>query len=241
MPKKIAFTKYQTRSPDYHWQQLSHNPFRFNAYVAARYQQILDNIPQVEGLKILDIGCGSGTLLYLIQQKNPDAQLTGIDLDQDSLAIARKKVKAKLIKTSATKLPFKAGSFDYVVSAEVIEHLDKPKKMLSEIKRVLQPLGTVLITTPVKHTPHPKDKLHVQEFTPKQLSKLLSQYFNHVVISFSHSQLLTSFYTLTLIRFNRLHLDIFRWLINLFVLIFRFNPFKLATSRPTQQLALVKP
>ncbi|MFH2062168.1 MAG: class I SAM-dependent methyltransferase, partial [Candidatus Beckwithbacteria bacterium] len=133
--REIIFTKYQNRGA-YHWQQIRKNLFTFNAFVLARYQQVLDQIPSNKNLKILDIGCGDGVLLYLISQKTK-AQLFGIDSDRDSLKIAKSKVNAKFFQASAYKLPFKTQSFDIVIASEIIEHLKNPEKMLSEIKRVL--------------------------------------------------------------------------------------------------------
>jgi len=235
----INFNKYQTRGHDYHWQQIAKNLFTFNAYVQARYQQIVDQIPKSNNLKILDIGCGDGVLLYLISQKNKSL-LTGIDLDQDSLKIATTKVKAKFIKASAYKLPVKSSSYDYVLASEIIEHLDQPKKMLIEIKRVLKPKGIVIITTPVKLFQKPEDSLHVQEFTVKDINQILRQYFSQIKIITSHPFWLKKFYTFTLFKFGRFHLGLFRWLINAIVFCTGYNPFLITSGRSTQQVAVAR-
>jgi len=233
----INFNKYQTRTHDYHWQQIAKNLFTFNAYVQARYQQIVDQIPKSNNLKILDIGCGDGVLLYLISQKNKSL-LTGIDLDQDSLKIATTKVKAKFIKASAYNLPVKSSSYDYVLASEIIEHLDQPKKMLIEIKRVLKPKGIAIITTPVKIFPKPEDSLHVQEFTVKNLNQILCQYFSQIKIIASHPFLLKKIYTFTLFKFGRYYFEPFKWLINLWVLLTSLNPFKLSFFKNSNQLVI---
>ena len=168
MTKEIKFTKYKKRGA-YHWQQISRSIFRFNAFVVARYQQVVALIPKKKTQKILDIGCGDGVLTYLIYQQSK-ATITGLDYDKSSLEAAKKifkvkKAKTKFISGSAYKLPFKANSFDIVVSTEVIEHLSKTDQYLSEINRVVKSQGKVIITTPIKIYDTPEDKMHFKEFT----------------------------------------------------------------------------
>ncbi len=239
MPKKITFKKYQTRNPSYHWQQIKSNLFKFNAYVDARYQQVLNHIPQATNLKILDIGCGDGVLLYLINQK-VKAKLTGVDLDQNSLKTARSKLKAKFVKASAYKLPFKTSAFDIIIASEIIEHLDQPQKMLQEIKRVLNPLGTVIITTPIKLFKTPEDPMHYQEFTPDQLTKLIKKYFKSITIQPSHPYILKKLYTTPWLKLDRFYFEPTRWLLNLVYFIFKLNLFYLKKPRPCQQTAIIK-
>lgn len=227
------FNKYRVRSADYHWQQLNRNIFRFNAYVAARYKQVVKLIP-IKAKRILDIGCGDGVLLSLIKR----GRLYGVDLDQKSLDYAATRVKAQLEKAPAEKLPFKNNYFDTVVATEIIEHLSHPKQMLTETRRVLKPDGRLIITTPVKQPVGLTDKLHHQEFSPDELKTFVGQYFRQVKIITSHPQWLKKLYCLSLGRFGKYHLDVGRWLVNLLVLISGWNPFINLPGKPTQQLAI---
>lgn len=233
MPQTIIFNKYQKRSPHYHWQQISRNLFRFNAYVMARYQQVVELVPRQRNLRILDIGCGDGVLLSLIGR----GRLYGVDFDQDSLDYAAGKVKAKLVKAPAESLPFRSGFFDLVIAAEIIEHLRQPEKLLGEAARVLKGGGRLILTTPVKPAAGLTDPLHVQEFTPAELLKLCRRYFKRVKIVTSHPLWLKKIYTASLGRLGRYHLDWGRWLINLLVLIGDWNPFIGLPGQSTQQLA----
>jgi 2-polyprenyl-3-methyl-5-hydroxy-6-metoxy-1,4-benzoquinol methylase len=241
MSKKITFKKYQTRSPDYHWQQIRPNIFYFNAFVAARYQQVVDQIPTNKNLKILDIGCGDGVLLWLISQKTP-AKLFGIDTDKSSLKLARSKLgdKATLKQASAYQLPFKARQFDIVIATEVIEHLNQPSRMLQEIKRALKPSGRLIISTPIKLTSIPEDKMHVKEFTPKELKTCLKKYFSSVALKTSHPLWLKKLYLICLFKLGRYHLEPFRWLINLWVILTKLNPFLLSSKKDTNQIAICR-
>lgn len=233
---KIIFNKYYRRAPDYHWGQISHNPFQFNAYVMARYQQVVKLIPQ-NSRRILDIGCGDGVLLWLVSRKS-SAKLYGVDLNQKSLNYAAAKINAKLIKAQAEKLPFKNNYFDTVIATEIIEHLDRPEKLLLEARRVLKRGGRIIITTPVKPKNGLTDKLHVREFSAAELKQLCQRYFPVVKIKTSHPLWLKNVYTWSLGKLGRFHLDLGRWLVNAFVLSTGLNPFFNFFGHPSQQLAV---
>jgi ubiquinone/menaquinone biosynthesis C-methylase UbiE len=100
------------------------------------------------GQRVLDVGCGTGTLAVEIQRACPEARVVGIDGDPKALAIARRKaaragVPVELDRGLADALPYAAGSFDRVVSSLVFHHLARPTKerALAEILRVLAPGG----------------------------------------------------------------------------------------------------
>lgn len=236
MSKEIVFDKYQKRTPDYHWRQISHNLFRFNAYVMSRYQQVVKLVPRRSNLRILDIGCGDGVLLSLIGR----GRLYGVDLDQDSLHYAAGKVKAKFLRAAAESLPFRSGFFDVVIATEIIEHLGRPEKLLEEARRALKRSGRLIVTTPVKVAEGLTDKLHVKEFSPEELERLCGRYFGQVVINMSHPLWLKKIYIWSFGRFGRYHLDFGRWLINLMVILTGWNPFISLPGKPTQQLTVCR-
>ena len=242
MIKEKKFIKYQQRGA-YHWQQISQSIFNYNAFVHLRYQQVLKAVPQNKSLKILDIGCGEGVLVWLIYQKTNSPFIVGIDSDASAIKFAhqqllKRQAKAKFLKASAYKLPFKDNSFDLIVSTEVIEHLSQANKHLAEINRLLKPKGKLIITTPVKLSPVPQDKMHIKEYTPLELKSLLNQYFDKVAVKTSHPAWLKNLYTSTLVKINQYHLNLFRWLVNLIVIIFKWNPFNLTIGQPSQQTAI---
>lgn len=232
MSKKIIFNKYQKRAADYHWQQVSSNLFRLNAFVLARYQQVVGQIRKNPKAKILDIGCGDGVLLSFIRP----GILYGVDADKDSLLAASKRVKAKFFQAKAEKLPFKNIFFDVVIATEIIEHLAKPEMMLKEILRVLKPGGQVIITTPVKPRVGLTDLLHQQEFKPEELKIICRKFFKRTRVMTSHPLWLKKIYTGRQIRLGRFYIEPGRWLINLIVLLTRWDSFTALPGKPTQQL-----
>lgn len=135
--------------------------------------------------KILDVGCGTGKLVEFLNKQG--LQASGCDESKEAVRLGRKTNTPKLIKkASATKLPYKTGSFDLVTSISVIEHLSKKqaRTFLLETSRVLKPHGFVFLITPNYSSPFRlflgkkwfayKDPTHINFFTPKSIKRLLT-------------------------------------------------------------------
>lgn len=100
--------------------------------------------------RVLDIGCGTGTLVIAIKQRFPAAEITGIDPDPKALARARQKaeragVAVRFEQGFAGELPFGDGSFDRVLSSFMFHHLpaEQREKVLRQVRRVLAPGGSL--------------------------------------------------------------------------------------------------
>ncbi len=100
------------------------------------------------GHRVLDLGCGTGTLTILIKQIYPESEVVGVDIDPRILGVARRKasrseVEIILDQGSATALPYPDASFDRVLSSLVFHHLRTEQKMQAarEAFRVLRPGG----------------------------------------------------------------------------------------------------
>lgn len=100
------------------------------------------------GDRVLDLGCGTGTLSMRLKQAVPGALVTGLDADEAMLARARRKaaqagVELRLDRAMADRLPYPDGSFERIVSSLFFHHLQPNEKrvILSEVCRVLAPLG----------------------------------------------------------------------------------------------------
>ena len=72
------------------------------------------------------------------------------------------------------------NSFDYVITFQVIEHMNDDHLFLNEIKRVLRPGGKAIITTPNKPMSITRNPWHVREYTIVELKTLMAQYFSTV-------------------------------------------------------------
>lgn len=115
-------------------------------------RRLLDQAALQPGHRVLDLGCGTGTLALLAKQRSPDIDLVGLDADPDVLSRASAKADDAAATVSfdlglSTQLPYEEASFDRVLSSLFFHHLtpqDK-RRTLAEVKRVLRASGELHI------------------------------------------------------------------------------------------------
>ena len=101
-----------------------------------------------EPAKCLDIGCGGGFLSNALAQEGLD--VTGVDLSEASLAVARAHDKTSAVtylRADAYALPFENQSFDIVCAMDFLEHVTEPGRVIAEAARVLRPGGLFFFYT----------------------------------------------------------------------------------------------
>lgn len=100
------------------------------------------------GQRVLDIGCGTGSLAIVLKQRHPELEVVG--LDPDPKALARGRLKAERAKVLphfdqgfSNSLAYASESFDHVFSSFMFHHLDEDRKRetMREVHRVLRPAG----------------------------------------------------------------------------------------------------
>lgn len=141
----------------------------------------------VPGRRILDVGCGSGQLIYHLQ--NLGWHVRGVDLNADAMACARDN-GLDVITGSLESCPWPASSFDVVHMGDLIEHVPDPLRALKQAARLLHRGGVLMIRTPNADNsfatstrkvwgrlglpwPHSEAPYHLHEFTPRGLSSLI--------------------------------------------------------------------
>lgn len=114
------------------------------------HRRLLDQADIAAGSRVLEVGCGTGNLSILVKRLNPAAAVTGIDPDPKALARAHRKAQRNSVvvqfdRAYAEQLPFADASFDRVLSALMLHHLDPNAKVpaLRELCRVLKPGGSL--------------------------------------------------------------------------------------------------
>jgi ubiquinone/menaquinone biosynthesis C-methylase UbiE len=102
------------------------------------------------GFRVLDIGCGTGSMAVLIKRTHPGADVVGIDPDPAALSICKSKASRarlaiKFDRGFADHMPYADASFDRVFSSFMFHHLSAEEKAatLVEIRRVLKPGGSL--------------------------------------------------------------------------------------------------
>jgi ubiquinone/menaquinone biosynthesis C-methylase UbiE len=161
-----------------------------------------------------------------------DNEPLGIEFAKKNIASIDKNLKCEFVFASAYELPFPDNSFDYVISCEVIEHLESPERMVAEAYRVLKQGGKFILTTPHRLTETPKDPNHFREYFPSELSQILHNKFNKVKIKLTHHILWFGLYSYSIRKFSNRQPG--RWFINVFALWFGYNPFMIDYAEPTK-------
>ena len=143
-----------------------------------------------EGEKILDAGCGDGSILFAIKD-HFNVSIIGADFSEEALVNARKNSIRKGYpleshKADTRDLPFENSSLDKIFSLGVIEHLQNPSDAINELSRCLKPNGILVLMTPNKFSFGRIDRLikklfrlwkfgHQDEFSTKELSIMVEK------------------------------------------------------------------
>jgi len=127
---------------------------RFYDEVREADERLIDHIrrrlPDAEGLRVLEIGCGTGNYADLFQRKMMARgwRVHGTDPAQGMLERARAKNSNLVLRPgSAESIPWEDASFDFVYMTAVVQHVSDIRQMFSECERVLAPLGLLCIAT----------------------------------------------------------------------------------------------
>lgn len=111
----------------------------------------LSEIPRTT-TSIVDVGCGTGTLMKLLHDFFPRAHIYGVDPDTETISNVKKKFQhlqnISLYNVGVEKLPFEDNTLDVCFSTLTFHHLtrEKKQKAFKEIHRVLKPHGTLVLT-----------------------------------------------------------------------------------------------
>ncbi len=116
-------------------------------------QRIADVIPAQPGDAVLDVGCGTGDLAFVLAERvGANGSVAGIDASPEMIARAQRKARRRRSPVDfqvalAQSLPFADQRFDHVVSSLAFHHLpgDLKRQALLSIARVLKPGGRLTI------------------------------------------------------------------------------------------------
>lgn len=97
-------------------------------------------------LKILDVGCFTGEFLEIMQKKGADVY--GLELQKEAVAIANKKLPGRIFKNDIMNDEIPAQQFDVITLFGLIEHVTDPKKLLKKSFHHVKKGGIIMIQTP---------------------------------------------------------------------------------------------
>jgi ubiquinone/menaquinone biosynthesis C-methylase UbiE len=138
-------------------------------------QLILEYFGDLNGKRVLDVGCGKGRFARVLAERYPGASIVGFDLAEAMLRHVPAGVSA--CSGSMTALPFPADSFDCVYATESLEHAVEIDVAVAEMCRVVRPGGRiVIIDKNAQQWGRLKTPEWEQWFGRKELEKLLGRH-----------------------------------------------------------------
>jgi len=135
--------------------------------------QIVETLPKSEHFRLLDAGCGTGQMTKLLEGYG-DA--VGLEIAPEAIAFARRRGVKNIVQGSIADPPFAAGSFDLVLSLDVIEHVDNDVHILSSLFDILKPGGHLIVTVPafeILWSEHDEINQHKRRYRVPQLRQML--------------------------------------------------------------------
>ncbi len=144
--------------------------------VAYRFAQ-----EQVRGRSVLDAGCGDGYGSELLAQMA--LRVVGVDRSAPAIAAAAQRYRRPNLTYRACELQRLTDlgeQFDVVCNFQVIEHLIDPRPFLEQVRQVLRPGGSFILTTPNRANSFVENPYHVHEYLAGELADLLHTVFAQV-------------------------------------------------------------
>lgn len=190
------------------------------------------------GKKILDIGCGAGTIcLYLGSKGN---NVCGIDISQNAIISCNESAKflgLKNVSFERMDFPNKVpeGKFDYILCSEVLEHLENDDLALKKVFSLLNNNGIAIISTPSKNAPLYRLGLakefdqrvgHLRRYTLEELVEMCKKKGFHILETKKTEGVIRNFLFLNpiagkLVRFIKFFVsDVVTFLDNIFLKLF---------------------
>ncbi|MEQ7050340.1 bifunctional glycosyltransferase family 2 protein/class I SAM-dependent methyltransferase [Paenibacillaceae sp. P-4] len=160
----------------------------YSQHIRTEIVNLIDS-PLDAKLNVLEVGCACGGTLLKIKNVYKNSTLYGIELNEKAAEVASLIAEVSASNIETEQLPYPESHFDYVIFADVLEHLYDPWKVLINIKQYLKPNGKVLISLPnIMHQSVIRpllhgywtyqdagilDRTHVRFFTLHEINKML--------------------------------------------------------------------
>jgi malonyl-CoA O-methyltransferase len=142
-------------------------------------QVILKFFGDLTDKSVLDVGCGKGRFARVLHERNPGADIWGLDISEEMLRFVPAAVHTKA--GSMTELPFADSTFDFAYATESLEHAVEIERAVEEMCRVVKPGGKlVIIDKNAEHWGKLETPAWERWFTRGELEKLLGRHCRKV-------------------------------------------------------------
>jgi SAM-dependent methyltransferase len=148
-------------------------------------QRLVDPI----GRRVLDVGCGEGALGSALKSAGAD-RVVGIEKDPDAARVARDRLDELIEGDLTGPIPLAPEEFDYLIFADVLEHVSQPEGVLARLLPLLKPDGRVIVSVPNMRfylvllrlifdrwsyaDAGVRDRTHLRIFTRRSLERMLA-------------------------------------------------------------------
>jgi SAM-dependent methyltransferase len=143
------------------------------------------------GQRVLDWGCGSGFNCQWLKHSADAREVVGFDLSEGAVRLARQTypgLEFRIADACDPAIDLAAGTWDRVLSCEVLEHVPDMPAFLANLRRHVAPDGAAFVSTPNRlvfslgYEPSPVNKEHIKELTREEFLALLKPHFSRVEI-----------------------------------------------------------
>lgn len=167
--KPLPFSELYAAEARHFW-------FRHRAAVLSTLlTQIVDPLPN--GYQVLEVGCGTGFMLQMMEQVCARGVVVGSDLYAESLEFARNRVRSRLVAADVYDLPF-TREFDVIGMFDVLEHLKDDQGAMRGVVSKLRPGGCLVLTVPAHQSLWSYADVaagHYRRYTLHALSRVLGE------------------------------------------------------------------
>jgi ubiquinone/menaquinone biosynthesis C-methylase UbiE len=177
------------------WKLHGTNPMGYHEWVYSCLNEL-----NHDSAFMLDVGCGTGSLLKLAASKNKSIRLAGLDMSYSLIKSIRSKFMNEITFKvgDANCMPFGDEQFDVVTATHVLHHIAKPVNVLKEMKRVTKDGGVVFVTSfdpkldrslnlihyraldALNFPKFMKDKSEYTKFVPSEAEKAMRNVFKRI-------------------------------------------------------------
>lgn len=120
-------------------------------FVRSMYQEILNRVKVIPGDSILDLGCGNGNVIALLQSNlTASVRYYGLDISANMIEEAKRRLgeQVSLQVGDVLHLPYEDQKFDLIICNASFHHYLNPQKAVNEMKRVLKKDGIIILGDP---------------------------------------------------------------------------------------------
>lgn len=215
-------------------------------YANTKYKIILEYLKKSGAHKILNVGCGSGELSYMLADSGYD--VVGVDPSPEYIDLARKNLPANLRSKCSFSVASIAGMgggdlFDCIIAADVLEHIEDDAGALQKLSDLLRTGGKLIITVPANpwlFGYHDEQLGHFRRYTKKGLAQLTAsiktimidrvRYFGATLIPicFLYSKILRKPYPIAALSDKKKYFK--EIILRLLLLVDKFIPLPFGTS-----------